>query len=65
MVNVLENILQERYNECNTQGHLKQDKEKNYCSYCYKYIKKKNLDDYQIGLKKLAEELAIMISFFR
>jgi len=30
--------LDKRYSECDSQGHLKPDKENNYCNYCFRHL---------------------------
>ncbi|MDO8517326.1 MAG: hypothetical protein Q7S33_04325 [Nanoarchaeota archaeon] len=30
--------LRKRYEECNSNGHLKPDKENNYCNNCYRHL---------------------------
>ena len=56
---ILEEMLYERYEECDSQGHLKPNQETNFCNYCYRNLTGETVNNIEFGLKRLAEELLI------
>ena len=55
---ILEKIekLRKRYNECNSQGHLKLDKQNNYCNHCYRHITYNILESNKSNISQLARK---------
>lgn len=62
MINILEEILYERYKECDIKEHLKPNSDATFCNYCYRNLTDENIDNFNSGLKKLAEEIVIKLS---
>jgi ribosomal protein L44E len=55
---VLEKIekLRRRYDECDSQGHLKPDKSNNYCNHCYRHMAYSALDSHKSNIPQLARK---------